>query len=78
MRSGGSAAWPGRPRPSGWLPAAIVPAGANDHGLPGPAPTGSAYRDRSSAAVPDSSLTGAIEVREVENVRQAVAAALAD
>jgi DNA repair protein RadA/Sms len=57
---------------------AIVPAGANDHGLPGPAPTGSADRDRPSAAAADSSLTGAIEVREVENVRQAVAAALAD
>ena len=59
---------------------AIVPAGANAGGLPAPAVAARPDRDRPSrplAAVPDS-LTGSIEVREVESVRQAVAAALAD
>jgi DNA repair protein RadA/Sms len=55
---------------------AIIPAGANAHGLPGPA--GPPDRGRPLAAVPDSNPTGVIEVREVEDVRQAVAAALAD
>src|SRR5581483_1424355 len=56
---------------------AIIPAGANAHGLPGPA-GGPAGRDRPPAAASDSGFTGAIEVREVESVRQAVTAALAD
>ena len=60
---------------------AIVPVGANIGGLPASSP-GSRGREeerpgRPLSVVPDS-LSGLLEVREVENVRQAVAAALAD
>jgi DNA repair protein RadA/Sms len=59
---------------------AIVPVGANIGGLPassGPPGRGPEHPGRPLSAVPDSPI-GLLEVREVENVRQAVAAALAD
>jgi DNA repair protein RadA/Sms len=57
---------------------AIIPVGANAGGLPSSAPAPGPDRPgRALSAVPDN-LTGSLEVREVESVRQAVAAALSD
>ena len=54
---------------------AIIPAGANAGGLP--SSSAAPGPGRALSAVPDN-LTGSLEVREVESVRQAVAAALSD